>query len=86
MSLGHFFPPPRPREPTSSVGAGGGESGPEGGDLGGLLFLNVLDALGLRWRADGDVVGLRGRKQVLPILEGVVGEGSGEVGVPWVEK
>lgn len=67
--MSHFFPP-HPREPTSSVGAGSGESGSEGRDLGGLLLLHVLDTLGLWWSADGDVVGLRGRKQVLPILEG----------------
>lgn len=71
--MGSFFFPPHPQEPTSSVGAGGGESGPEGGDLGGLLLLHVLDTLGLWWSADRDVVGLRGRKQVLPILGGGMG-------------
>lgn len=73
-----FFFSPHPQKPTSSVGAGGGESGPKGGDLGGLLFLHVLHTLGLWWSADGDVVRLRGRKQVLPILDGEVGEGSGD--------
>lgn len=43
--------------------------------MGSLLFRQVLDRLGLWWSADGDVVGLRGRKQVLPILEGGGGEG-----------
>lgn len=55
---------------TSSVRARSGECGLEGGDLGGLLLLNVLDRFGFRWRSNRQVVGLGSREQVLSILEG----------------
>lgn len=55
---------------TSSVGAGSGHGSLEGGDLGGLLFLQFLDALGLRRRSNRHVVGRGSGEQALSILEG----------------
>lgn len=65
--LGVVFPP---QILTSGVRARSGECGLEGGDMGGLLLLHVLDRFGFRWRSNRHVVGLGSREQVLSILQG----------------
>lgn len=59
----------QPHQLTSGVRASSGKCSLEGGDLGSLLLLQLLDGLGFRRSCNGQIVGLRSREQILSILE-----------------